>query len=316
MGAKRSKRAVRLVARVAWVPVFALVAACGVDTSVADESAPGPARVVVGSGSSAASELLAEIYAGSLRATGVPVDTRSGLGDRAEYLAELDRAAITLVPEFTGRLLHHYDHDAAETSADDVFEALNKSLPEGLSVSDYAMAEDRSVLVVTAQTADRWHLETVDQLAPHCGELTLATAPDFAANGDLPAAGRGGCEFAGVRDLGDDVLAVRELTGDHVQVAGLTTASADLAQADSAPADSAQARHDALVPLDDDGAVFTAQNVVPLFRKGTLGETQIKALNIVAGELTTADLAKMLGQIRDGDTSVADVAGAWLAEHR
>lgn len=308
MGAKRSERAARLAARVAWVPVLALLAACGVDDSVVGNSelgpAPGPERVVVGSGTSTTSELLAEIYANSLRATGVAVDTRPGLGDRAGYLTELDAAAITLVPEFTGRLLHYYDHDATETVPDDVFEALNKSLPEGLSVSDYAMAEDRSVLVVTAQTADRWHLETVDDLAPHCGELTVATTPEFAANGDLPAPGSG-CTFAGVRDLGDDASAVHELTGGGVQAAGLTTASADLASA----------RRGALVPLDDD-AVFTAQNVVPLFRKGTLGQAQIEALNIVAGELTTADLAGMLGQLRDGDTSPAEVAQAWLAERR
>jgi osmoprotectant transport system substrate-binding protein len=101
--------------------------------------------------------------------------------------------------------------------------------------------------------------------------------------------------FAQTRTVADDAAAVGELaapasTDGAVRVAGVTTASPDVSDAD-------------LVLLADDEHVFTAQNVVPLFRIGTLTEAQLKALNVVAGELTTADLGDTIGPVRAGAAS-------------
>ncbi|KAA0022539.1 glycine betaine ABC transporter substrate-binding protein [Antrihabitans cavernicola] len=180
------------------------LSACAVDDAEGNPNLQ-KGQVVVGSGTSIDSELIADIYAGSLRRAGAHVPPVVRAGDRTQALAALDSGRITLVPETTGGLLKYLEPAAKQTDSDDVFVAVNKALPEGLSVSDYSMAE-----------------------------------------------------------------------------VGAT---------DGAP----------------------AQNVVPLFRKGSLTDDQVKKLNVVAGELTTADLTDLTGKVRDGGQS-ADVAGGWLDE--
>ncbi|TQC48567.1 ABC transporter substrate-binding protein [Rhodococcus sp. WS4] len=284
--------------------VAATSAACGGgDTTLDGSSGRATGEIVVGAGDGAETSILAEIYAGALRSTGAPVTTEEGLGGRTAYLGQLDAGNVTLVPELTGGLLRYYDPESTETEQDDVFEALSRALPQGLSISDYAAAEDRSALAVTSQANGQLNLATLDDLVPVCARSTAALAPDFEA-GALPDLS--GCTFAQTRTVADDAaavgaLAVPESPDGAVEVAGVTTASPEVADAD-------------LVLLADDEHVFTAQNVVPLFRIGTLDEAQLKALSVVAGELTTADLADMIGQVRGGAGS-ADVARVWLDAH-
>ena len=293
-----------LIAASTLLLVAGVVSGCaGGDTTLDGSAGQGTGEIVVGAGDGAESRILAEIYAGALRSTGAPVTTEGGLGDRTAYLGRLDAGNVTLVPEFTGRLLRYYDPESTETEQDEVFEALSKALPQGLSISDFAAAEDRSALAVTPQASGQLDLTTLDELVPSCSRSTAVLAPAFEADAlpDLT-----GCTFAQIRTVGDDAAAVGELDATApadgaVRVAGVTTASPAVAGAD-------------LVLLADDEHVFTAQNVVPLFRIGTLTEAQLKALNVVAGELTTADLADMIGQVRGGADS-ADVARVWLDAH-
>ena len=96
--------------------------------------------ITVGSGQSPDSRVLAEIYAAVLRGTGASVDTRLGLDD-GEELAALDDGSVDLVPEYMGGLLLRLQPGTEAIEPDEVFEELNRSLPQGLSVSDYAVAE-------------------------------------------------------------------------------------------------------------------------------------------------------------------------------
>lgn len=285
------------------VLVAGLLSGCGAGDTLLDRSAgQSPAEVVVGSGDTAASRVLAEIYAGSLRSTGVAVTTDTGLGDRSDYLEQLDAGVVTVVPEFTGRLLRYYDPGSRAKEQDEVFDSLSKALPQGLSISDFATAEDLSAVAVSEQDARRLNLETLDQLVPFCAAASATFAPEFEVDAlsDLPE-----CTFARTSTVTDGAAAVRALAGpsvqDGIRVAGVTTASPDIADAQ-------------LVLLADDEHVFPAQNVVPLYRTGSLGESQITALNMVAGELTTADLAEMSGRIRGG-ADPTEVARTWLDAH-
>ncbi|WP_072687450.1 ABC transporter substrate-binding protein [Rhodococcus marinonascens] len=293
----------RVVIAASALLLVGAMSSCGVkDATPGGFAGQVPGDIIVGAGDTAESRILAEIYAGALRSTGTQVSTDPGLGDRTAYLGKLDAGDVTLVPEFTGGLLRHYDPASTETEQDDVFEALSKSLPQGLSVSDFASAEDRSVLAITLGTSDRLTLATLDELVPWCSRSTVDLAPSFEADAltDLS-----GCAFAQTRTVADDAAAIAELaapeSAEGVRVAGVTTASPDVAGAD-------------LVVLSDADHVFTAQNVVPLYRTGSLGESQVKAMNVVAGELTTADLADMIGQVRGGADSVG-VARVWREAH-
>ncbi|MFD1811585.1 glycine betaine ABC transporter substrate-binding protein [Rhodococcus gannanensis] len=187
----------------------AVLGGCSTGSSLTDDPAPGP--ITVGAGESAESQVVAEIYAEVLRGTGSPVSTRLGLG-AGDTLAMLDSGEVTLVPEYTGPLLLQLNPNATVTDPadpDEVFAELNRSLPQGLSVSDQGLAED-------------------------------------------PAT-----------------------TGEEGERA--------------------------------------AANVVPLMRAGALTTAQVKALNVVAGELTSEDLADMGETVRGGERSPGRVAGDWLA---
>ncbi len=265
------------------------------------ESKQSTGTVIVGSGNSVHSELIAEIYAGALARAGGHVDVVPKVGDRAEYLAALDNGRITLVPDTTGELLRHFDSAATQTEPDAVFEALNRSLPEGLSVSDYATAQDADALAVLDSTATKYGSPGLEKLAPHCGELALGVTADEAVAATTALASVYGCTFGTVRTYPAGELSSALLDGE-VQAAVLPGVAPVLTD-------------QRVVVVPDDDYAFPAQNVVALFRKASLTDAQTLKLNVVAGELTTTDLADMVGKVRDGDQRPADVARTWLDLH-
>ncbi len=285
-------------------PAF-LLAACGAD-SIDDGSIglrPVDADVIVGSGSSLDSELLAYIYAGAIRSTGTSVAVHTEQGGRSGYLAALDAGKVDLIPDYTGALLTEFDSLSTATEADDVFVDLNKSLPEGLSVGDYALAEDRTAIAVAADGPFAG-LTSLTEIASQCAETTVGVTGDPPRPDPLSiesAVGSGyGCSFTEFKIYPDARAAVDALDSGEVGALAVTTASFGPLAAD-------------LITLDDDGA-FSAQNVVPLLRNGSLDDGAFETLSVVAGELTTADLAEMIGEARSGGNS-DDIAARWLGEH-
>ncbi|CCW12423.1 putative transporter substrate-binding protein [Rhodococcus aetherivorans] len=291
-------------------PVVAVAVLTGCGPSVVDESTD-VATVVVGAGDDAASELLARIYAGALAGSGTRTELRTGLGGRADYLAALDAAEVTLVPDYTGRLLRYFAPAATDTDAEDVFEALARSLPDDMAITDYAAAQDRSVLFVSDATAARLGTTELAGIVGRCGELTVTVTGGFEENDGLRDMAERGCVPGRVET--DDAPGPAAGGG----VAALTTASAAARDATGVALQDAPDRAPGSGPETGTGTeppVFTAQNVVPVFRKHVLEERQLEALSLVAGELTTADLAEMLDRIGGGEDS-AVVAQAWLTEH-
>jgi len=69
-----------------------------------------------------------------------------------------------------------------------------------------------------------------------------------------------------------------------------------------------------LTMLSDRTALIRAENVVPIFRRNTLSQTQLRAVNELAGVLDTDALAQMRAEVAGGAEPGA-VAGAWLDAH-
>ncbi|TQM30787.1 glycine betaine ABC transporter substrate-binding protein [Nocardia bhagyanarayanae] len=286
----------RVLARVLVVAATAAVVSCGNDDA-------GP-PFVVGAGDAVESRVLAEIYAGALARTGLPVTVLPELGERAEYLAALDAGRVALVGEHTGELLAHYDSGSAARTPSDVIKDLNRSLPEGLVVSDPADGTDlRPRVLVTAEAARRDDVDSVAELAPRCAELRagVAPAPDVLR---VPAAAPlAGCAFAGETPFADAVALRNALLDSSVQ-AGVVGGPSALTAAVT----------DGLTVLTDADYALRAENVVPVFRKGLLDDQRVRKLNYVAGELTTDELVEMIRRVRDGAVA-GDVARTWLDAH-
>ncbi|MFI8568949.1 glycine betaine ABC transporter substrate-binding protein [Rhodococcus sp. NPDC078407] len=285
-----------VLATVAVISIAGLLGGCSTPT----EPAAGP--IVVGSGNSDISRLLASIYAGGLRSTGAVVSVREGLADRADYLAALDRGEVTMVPELTGDLLRTFDSSAAATEAEDVYTELNRSLPAGLSVGDYATAEDRLAIAVASgsEVGDETVTDFLDREERTVGIVDGQVDPmDVLAQGTASPTFTG-ASFTEVVPYADAQAAVDGLNAGEVDVLAIRTASFGPLAKD-------------LTTLPDDDSVYPAQNVVPLYRNGVLSENALESFAVVAGELTTADLADMIGEVRGGASS-GDVAGRWLGE--
>ncbi|WP_258195312.1 ABC transporter substrate-binding protein [Rhodococcus sp. OK519] len=285
------------------IPTVAVVAGCGVDLSSVTGGPPAPAPVVIGAADTVEGELVARLYEGALGASGRATELVLGLGDQTDRLAALDDNRVSLVPEHTGRLLWRFDPSSEVTESEDVYEALNRSLPDGISVSEYAPADDRAALVLTAGQAESSGARSVADLADRCSALTLHASTTFSEDTHAleRLQSRYGCTFGGVVPAGATSDVARELIAGVSAVGGATTADPVVAQNE-------------LVVLADDEAAFTAQNVVPLFRSGVLNADDVRALSVIL-QLSTGDLTAMAARVRDGEVSSAEVAGEWLGEH-
>lgn len=285
----------RIIASSVAVAVSVLAVGCSSAGSVLDSADQAVANTLtVSAGVGTAGEVLGEIYAQALRRTGTDVHFRPGPVQRGEYLAALDGGEVDLVPEFSGSLLIHLQPGTTTTEPDEVYAELSRSLPQGISVSDFAGAQDGAVLAVPRTALGE--TVTLSEFAPRCAASTLAHTPGWMVAAQPPKAlAEIGCVFADATEF--DVLAEPSAG----VVFGLTTADPAAADPD-------------LVVLADSEQVLIAQNVLPVFRSDAISDRHRNALALVAGELTTTDLAEMISQVRSGRPS-ADVAREWLDAH-
>jgi glycine betaine/choline ABC-type transport system substrate-binding protein len=259
---------------------------CAADHRVAPE-------LVVGSRTDPESVLLADIYVAALRSYGF-----AARGETAnDPMAKLDSGEFTVVPAFTGKVLHALQPGAPVLSDKQVYSAMIAALPEGVLAGDYTTAaEDKSALAVTAGTAKAWGGSDLSELPRHCDGLAIGIV-----TGARVPASVGSCRLPAPREFPDATALLAALRSGELTAAWTTTANPDN------PAD--------LVLLaDGKPALIQAENVVPLYRRNALSDRQLLAINEVAGVLDTAALADMRRQMAGGADPQA-VAGAWLAEH-
>jgi osmoprotectant transport system substrate-binding protein len=121
--------------------------------------------LTVGSANFQENVVLADIYAQALQAQGATVTTQLNIGSREAYMPGLQDGSIDLIPEYTGVLLQYFDKTATATSSADVYAALPAALPSGLVVLDQSKAEDKDSIVVTKQTADKYGVSSIADLA-------------------------------------------------------------------------------------------------------------------------------------------------------
>jgi osmoprotectant transport system substrate-binding protein len=282
---KRTTSAIALVA----ASILGLTACGGGSDPLASEapassSAPAPGDpIVVGGANFSESTLLAEIYAGALRAKGLDASTKLNIGSREIYLRALEDDSVQVFPEYTGALALYYDNAFTGTDADEVYAHVQKVLPETLVVLDKSAAEDNDSIVVTKETATAKNLTTIEDLAAVAGDLALAAPPEFK---ERPQ-GIPGLE----KTYGVTFGSFRPLTGQGI-VQALKNGQVDAANIFSTdPAIAANG----FVALEDTKRLFGSQNIVPLVRADRADEVR-EALNAVSAKLTTEAIAGMLKQ--------------------
>ncbi|MFC7598038.1 ABC transporter substrate-binding protein [Terrabacter sp. GCM10028922] len=258
--------------------------------------------IVVGSANFPESELLMDIYAGALKAKGVTVETKPNIGSRETYIPALQDGSIDLVPEYTGVLDQYFNKSAKATDSEAVYAELKAALPATLMVLDKSAAEDKDAVVVTKETAAKYSLTSIADLAPVAKDVILGGPPEWKTResgvpGLKKVYGLTFKEFKAL-DAGGP-LTVQALKNGQVQAANLFTTDPNI------PANG-------FVALEDPKSFFAAQNVVPLITKSKVNDTISAALNAVSAKLDTATLAGLVKEVVIDKKDAEDVADAFL----
>ncbi|RDH77904.1 hypothetical protein DVS77_13715 [Mycolicibacterium moriokaense] len=265
--------------------MIALLVVAGCDSATTSRS------IAVGAPDDPEATLLAALYASALRSYG----TAAHVETVPLPLTGLDSGDIVVAPGFTGRLLDTFAPGAKARAAAQVYREMVSSLPEGVAAGDYAeAAEDKPALAVTEATVEHWGGRDVTDAVRHCDTLRIGQVvgtPRPPAIGTCSVKARGFPNAAALFEA---------LRIGHVNAVWTSTADPDI------PTDA--------VVLTDRTSLIRAQNVVPLYRSNELSETQVLALNEVAGVLDTAGLVQMRRQVAAG-TDPVHVADGYLAEH-
>src|SRR5437016_13471470 len=155
--------------------IVLLLTACGGRVG-SKPAGPPPGAIEVASFDFPESVILAQVYALALRAAGYPVGLAPQLGPREVVDPALGKGLVSLVPEYAGTALNFLSLGRAEPSTDPVVEnlALAQALEGwGAVALSPAPAQDANVFAVTRNTAERFHLEAVSDLAAYPRQFTF-----------------------------------------------------------------------------------------------------------------------------------------------
>ncbi len=298
----------RITAAFAGLALSLSLTACGADSDPLAEETAAAGTVTVGSANFPESQLLGEIYAQALEGKGVTVTRKFNIGAREVYLKALQDGSISLLPEYNGALLAALSPNgvpAGVSSPEDVLAELKKVLPAGTEVLTQSAAEDKDTLTVSAETAAKHNLKTLDDLKAVAPTLVAGGGPEFSERqqGLKGLKEVYGVEFKEWKSLDPGgPLTVGALKDGTIQVANLFSTDSSIVT-------------NKFVPLEDPKNLFLSENVIPLIRTEANTATVTGALDAVSAKLTTENLTSYLAQVQVDKKDIAVVAKAFLSEN-
>jgi osmoprotectant transport system substrate-binding protein len=272
-------------------------------------AAPVAESITVGSANFPEAVVLGEIYAGALEAKGVKVSRKLNIGAREVYYKAITNGEIDLLPEYTNSLLSYVDKAKSITpKAKNVTEqmaALATDLPPTLTVLTPSTAEDKDVVVCNSETATKYSLKTLDDLAKVSKDIVMAGPPEFATRDPFGIPGLKriyGIEFKDFKPLQIGTPEVDALKSNAVQCANLFSTDSRIST-------------NGFVSLEDNKVAVPNEAVLPLVVKSKATATVTAALDAVDKKLTTDELKKLLVKIEVDKAAEADVAKQWLKDN-
>jgi osmoprotectant transport system substrate-binding protein len=279
-------------------------AACGSDddsTGAASNGGDKPS-LTVGSANFAESSLVASMYAQVLEHAGYDVTTKLDVGARDVYFKALEAGELDLVPEFTGSLTAFLKGTGDSDPATAV-ENLKEVLPDGLELLEPSPAQSANTFVVTKETADKYDLSKVSDLAGK--DLTLGGPPEcpqrpFCMLGLKTTYGADFSNHFKPLDAGG-ALTKEALKKGDIDVALLFTTEPGI-------------KLNGWVELQDDKHLQQAESVIPVIRTDKNSSEVADLLDAVSAKLDQDGYVELLKKVYvDGD-DVEATAKAWLEE--
>ena len=287
-----------------------ITAACGSSNPLGGDEVSGDLKsVVVGSADFPESKIVAEIWAQALEANGFTVGKQFGIGSRETYIPAVRDHSIDLIPEYTGNLLQYFDKNTKVTTPNDVLLALFRTLPGDLSILNPSPAEDKDTVAVSSETAKKWNLKSIADLAAHSPEVKFGAPSEFLNRTEgLPGLKtKYGLDippnnFIAISDGGGPAT-VKALVDGTVTAADIFSTSPAI-------------KKNNLVVLEDPKNNFLAANVVPLVSSQKKSDELKTVLDAVSAKLTTEDLIE-LNTATEGNAGIDpdEAARKWVQDN-
>ncbi|MDO4917195.1 MAG: glycine betaine ABC transporter substrate-binding protein, partial [Rothia sp. (in: high G+C Gram-positive bacteria)] len=206
-----------------------------------------------------------------------------------------DPSLLTASPEETAL-------NANAMSSSDILDSVNRLVPEGLTLLSASDGQNRDELVVTAATAAKYQLQTIDDLAKYCGKLNFGVPSEFQNRpyGAKALAQYYQCKPQKFTVIDDQDKLSDALASNQVQVANVFSASSTIDQ-------------NAYKVLEDPSGIFIPQQIVPVVRDNELPDSAKNAINTVSTQISTDDL-KNFDNLTHGSEAMSpsDVATFWI----
>ncbi|MFF4254465.1 ABC transporter substrate-binding protein [Streptomyces sp. NPDC001663] len=261
--------------------------------------------VTIGTANFTENQVLGYLYAAVLQQAGVKVKVRPNLGTREIVIPALKAGDIDLLPEYQGALLNYLAPKDASAEPGTMQNALTLAMPKGLQVLPYGQAADSDCFVVTRETAKKYGLTTLADLAKQNGKLVIGAAPEVKKRqvGAVGLKDVYGVEFKEFKSLDSDGPLVKgALKKGDVDVANLFTTDTDIEAND-------------WVILSDPKNLIPSQHIVPLIADRKADDTVRKALAKLGNVLTTEQLTELNRQVDKDKKDPEDVANAYAKQH-
>lgn len=260
--------------------------------------------VTIGGANYSEQTVLANIYASALRQEGIDVKTRLNLGNREIIIPALQSGELDVVPEYIGALLNYYHGGSESTTQKQVTDELVGELPEDLVLLETSPGGSITAWAVREETAKKYNLKTLSDLAKVAPELIVGGPPEVAVRAlGLPGLERVyGIKFKTFKslDIGGP-LSRLALNSGTIDVATVVSTQGDLVK-------------EMWVVLEDDKNVQPAQNVVPLIHKGAISPKAEQVLNNISAKITTQDIINLNKAVDVDRKDPAKVADQWVKD--
>ena len=270
---------------------------------------PGSQRVVVASKPFGESYLLCEMFAQLLESRGFSVDRRPGLGATEIAFGALRANAIDVYPEYTGTgliaVLHDSLPDSVAADPRKVFGHVARRFRDLYHVGWLPPLgfQNTYAIAVTRQTAARYHLRTLSDLARESQHLSAGFTADFIGRSD----GLVGLE----RVYGIHPRTVRPLA-PAVKYQALASGAVDVI--DGYSTDGLLSKYD-LVTLVDDRHFFPPYEAAALVsgRLEQQAPSAIAALTLLSGRLDEQTMRTLNRRVEVDGEDMSRVASDELA---
>lgn len=247
--------------------------------------------------------VLAEIYAQALDAAGIKTEKKLNLGGTLIAHKAMEEKQIDFYPEYTGTMLLAVLKQEPMTDPKAVYDKVKEAYAKmGFVVLNQSNLNNGYVMVVRAETAQKYKLETLSDLTRVAKDLKIGAGPEFRDRKD----GLPGLKAKYDMVFGEDLqmaigLRYQALKNDQIQVVnGYSTDGMISAMK--------------LKRLRDDKSLWPPYFVVPVIRREAL-EANPKigeVLNRVSALLDEATMAQMNYQVDGEKLEPKDVARDFL----